>query len=179
MLASYDLVMYCADMDAYSLNLLGALAVGCCDVQQNAMAELQLPSADLAALLAVHARPGSTVGEIAATTGLTHSGAVRVLDRLASMGAIERRIGLDRRTVALRCTTAGRRKAERALALRQAALGSVVQGLTKRELEVFRTVAQKLLSRLPQDQRDAWRICRLCDHGVCRGTDCPVGSAVP
>lgn len=165
-------------MDAHTLNLLGALAVGCSDLQQSALAPLQLTPAELAALLAVYTRPGSTVGEVALTTGLTHSGAVRVLDRLGEAGWTERRTGRDRRTVAIHCTPEGRRTARLALSLRQAALRDLSAGLGRRDVAALRSLAKKLLSRLPHDRRDAWRICRLCDHGVCSGSDCPVGTAI-
>jgi DNA-binding MarR family transcriptional regulator len=174
---SYSYIL--AAMDAHTLNLLGALSVGCADLQQFAMAEIHLPPADLAALLAVHTRPGSTVGDVSLTTGLTHSGAVRVLDRLGEAGWTERKTGRDRRTVAIYCTPEGRRKAKLALSLRQTALRNLTTGLGKRDLAAFRTLAKKLLSRLPHSRPDAWRVCRLCDHGVCSGADCPVGTAVP
>lgn len=167
-------------MDEYTANLLGALSVGCCDLQLSAVSDLQLPPAELAALLAVHARPGSTVGDISLTAGLTHSGAVRALDRLSEAGWVERRAGSrDRRTVALHCTQKGRAQARRALSLRQAALQNVTQELSSSELAALRTIARKLLGRLPRSRPEAWRICRMCDHGICRGAGCPVGSAVP
>lgn len=179
MLASYDPFIYYLRMDTYTLNLLGAFAVGFSDLQDSAMAGAGLPRAELAALLAVYTRPGSTVQDIAATTGLTHSGAVRVIDRLGDARLVERRTGNDRRTVAIHCTTEGRKKAKLALSLRQAALEEAAMGLSKGELVAFRGLARKLLSRLPDDRPDAWRVCRLCDHGVCQGASCPVGSAVP
>ena len=179
MLASYDCVIYTSNMDAHTLNLLGALSVGCSDFQQSAMAEIGLSHAELAALLAVYTRPGSTVGDVSLTAGLTHSGAVRVLDRLSKGGWTKRKTGRDRRTVAIYCTPGGRKKAKLALSLRQAALRNLTKGLDKRDLAAFQKVAEKLLSRLPQDRADAWRICRMCDHGVCAGADCPVGKAIP
>jgi DNA-binding MarR family transcriptional regulator len=166
-------------MDPYTVNLLGAFAVGCADAQDVAMGAVGLDPAELAALLAVHARPGSKVDDIALTTGLTHSGAVRVIDRLSRANWVERRTGRDRRTVAIHCSREGREKARLALALRREALRDAARGLTKEELAAFRRLAKKLLARLPRHRPDAWRICRLCDHGVCRGSECPVGSAVP
>jgi DNA-binding MarR family transcriptional regulator len=167
-------------MDEYTANLLGALSVGCCDVQLSAVSDLELPPAELAALLAVHSRPGSTVGDISLTAGLTHSGAVRAVDRLSEAGWVERRTGArDRRTVAVHCTREGRARARRALSLRLAALQNAARELSGSELAALRTIARKLLGSLPQSRPDAWRICRMCDHGICRGASCPVGSAVP
>jgi DNA-binding MarR family transcriptional regulator len=166
-------------MDPYTVNLLGAFAIGCADAQDAAMAAVGLDPAELAALLAVHARPGSKVDDIALTTGLTHSGAVRVIDRLSRANWVERRAGRDRRAVAIHCSRKGHEKARLALALRRKGLQEAASGLTKAELAAFRRLARKFLARLPRHRPDAWRICRLCDHGVCTGSDCPVGSAVP
>jgi len=166
-------------MDAYTVNLLGAFAVGCCDAQNAAMAEVGLDPTELAALLAIHARPGSKVDDVAQTTSLSHSGAVRVIDRLSRAGWVARRTGRDRRTVAIHCTREGHEKARLALTLRRNALQEASRGLTKSELALLRRLVKKFLAGLPRDRRDAWRLCRLCDHGVCTGTACPVGSAVP
>ena len=165
-------------MDAYTLNLLGAFAVGCFDLQQTAMGEGGLTPAELAALLGAYTRPDSTVREIAVATGLTHSGAVRTIDRIELAKWVERRTGRDRRTVEIRCTAEGRKKVRHALALRKSALTNVAKVLPKSDLAAFRRLAKKFLSQLPEDRSDAWRICRLCEHGVCRGAKCPVGSAV-
>lgn len=166
-------------MDPYTLNLLGALAVGCNDRQEAALATVGLAPAELVAVLAVFTRPGSTIGAIARTTGLTHSGAVRVIDRLEAAGRVERRVGRDRRTVAIHCTPEGARTSQEALACREHTLRGLTDGLTPGEIASLRRIAQKLLAGLPRARADAWRICRLCDHGVCRGSDCPTGSAVP
>lgn len=166
-------------MDAYTSNLFGAFALGCSDAQEAAMGEAGLLPAELTALLAVHARPGSTVGAIAATTGLTHSGAVRVVDRLSRERYVRRRTGRDRRTVSIRCTRQGQVRAELALQLRERALAEAAASFTRSELAEFRRLARKFLAGLPRSRPDAWRICRLCDHGVCTGARCPVGSAIP
>jgi len=179
MLASYDWRIYSLLVDAYTHNLLGAFAVAWSDAQSAAMAAVGLDPSELAALLAVHARPGSTVEAVAVTAGLTHSGGVRVVDRLSEAGCVERRGGRDGRTVAIHCTREGLRRASLALSLRREALREAAGGLTQRELAEFRRLVKKFLARLPRRRADAWRICRLCDHRVCTGSDCPVGSAVP
>lgn len=166
-------------MDHYLANVTGALAIALCDAQDRAMAEMGRPRADLEALLAVHARPGSTVGDVAVTTGLTHSGAVRVVDRLQELGWVARGTGPDRRTAAIVCTDAGHRQAESALELRRGALALAVDGLPERDRRALHRIAETMLAAFPERRADAWRICRLCDHDVCDGARCPVGAAVP
>lgn len=142
------------------------------------MAEAGLPPADLAVLLAVFTRPGGAVADIATVTQLTHSGAVRAVQRLGEMALVERRVGQDRRTAALFCTLEGNKRAREALARRRAAIGQLVSLLGSGERTTLARVSEKLLRRLPRGRADAWHICRFCDHRICRGESCPVGSAV-
>jgi DNA-binding MarR family transcriptional regulator len=165
------------------INLLGALAVGYADLQATSMRRrTELDDAALAALLAVYTRPASTVGDVARTTGLTHSGAVRTIDRLQDNGLITRTPGADRRRVGLYCTDAGTAKAEDALTSRRADLAALIGAATPTddELVVLERFLEQLLEGLPKtDRGDAWHICRLCEHAACRGDDCPVGRTVP
>lgn len=142
-----------------------------------------LDEAALAALLAVDARPGCTVGDIAKTTGLSHSGAVRSVDRL-TRGRLVTRVARaeDRRTVELRCTSTGAAVADRALATRRQALTALVDVALPADPDrrSLQRLVEALLRSLPKtDRADAWRICRLCEHAVCRGDSCPVGRSVP
>jgi hypothetical protein len=51
---------------------------------------------------------------------------------------------------------------------------------TETERRSLERLAERLLQSLPKpDRADAWRICRLCEHTVCRGDDRPVGRSVP
>ena len=165
-------------------NLLGAFCIGAGDLQNGAMVEAV--GADLttvAALLCIYARPGSSVGDIAAATSVTHSGAVRVVDRLVVLGLVKRRQGpADRRIATLSCTPAGSKVAAHALDARRAALdGLLATALPKKtDRQVALGIFERLLSSLhPQTRAEAWRICRLCEHAVCIGDECPVGRSVP
>jgi DNA-binding MarR family transcriptional regulator len=161
-------------------NLLGAFAIGIGDLQRATVTgAVDLDAAELSALLAVFARPGSSVGDVALTTELTHSGAVRVVDRLCTIKLLKRGAARDRRTVALGCTAKGRDIAQRGLDARGAALDDLVETLDPSEQEELTRLATKLLAQLPHTRADAWRICRLCEHAVCRGDRCPVGRSVP
>ncbi len=163
----------------YLNNLLGAFAVAVTDLQGTAVDPQSGIRTDAEALLAVHARPRSTVADVAATTGLTHSGAVRAVDRLAVRGWVERTPGADRRTVQLRCTPVGKRQAVQILERRAEGLQNLTRTLSPERAAHLATAMEELLSRMPRTRADAWRICRLCDHGVCGRVECPVGNAVP
>ena len=164
-------------------NLLGALSVGVGDRQNIAMVQAAaLDLTALVALLAVYAHPGCSVGDVAKVVCVTHSGAVRTVDRLLSLGQVERQTNVeDRRAVALLCTQKGTVTAQHALAARQAVLDELLVNALGGELEraTAKDIFERLLTALyPETRIDAWRICRLCEHAVCRGDDCPVGRAV-
>ena len=166
-------------MDTRLGNLIGALAIGCGDLIRSAMErESALDPAELSGLLAAYTRPGTTIGEIARTGALTHSGAVRVVDRLSERGLVERLPASDRRAVSVRCTAAGRALAERSLAARRDALQGLARTLSETEFGALETALEKMLARLPSNRADAWRICRFCEHATCRGEQCPVGRSV-
>jgi MarR family transcriptional regulator, negative regulator of the multidrug operon emrRAB len=164
-------------------NLLGALSVGVSDLQSDAMAQAAgVDPTMLAVLLAVHTRPSCSVGDVAKTAHVSHSGAVRAVDRLVSLGLVVRKVNAnDRRIVALSCTQAGRAGARRALDVRRTVLDGLFADVfgSRAERAGAKTMLERLLERLaPKRREDAWRICRLCEHEVCRDSDCPVGRVV-
>lgn len=165
---------------AHLANVLGALGVGLSDVAVSALVSAtSLDETAAAALLTVFTRPGQSVSDLAAGLGTTHSGAVRTADRLERLGLLERRHRAGRRTARLELTTHGTVLAGRALAARRTALAGLLTRVDQQELSVLREAVEAILRGLPRTRHDAWHICRLCEHAVCRGTDCPVGSAVP
>ncbi len=107
--------------------------------------------------------------------GLSHSGAVRLVDRLAAAGLAERRVGADGRAVALHLTPEGRRAARRVLARREAALASVLVPLSAAERTALASLHERLLGSLASGHEERRRVCRLCDVEAC-GRDCPTKS---
>ena len=65
---------------------------------------------------------GEPIDALRTVLGLTHSGAVRLVDRLAGAGLAERRAGRDGRCVAVALTPAGERAARALREAREAAL---------------------------------------------------------
>jgi MarR family transcriptional regulator, negative regulator of the multidrug operon emrRAB len=160
-------------------NLLGALATGCFDLQGGAMTRaVGLDRSELEVLLAIYARPGSTVGDVAPVAALSHSGAVRAVDRLAGSRYVERQVGVDKRTVTLLCTRKGSIASRAALSARASALKDLLSSLDPRAQSAMAGICERLLAAMPRERTDAHRICRFCEHAMCRDQDCPVGSAV-
>ena len=79
---------------------------------------------------AYHVLDHPTVDQLCQVLGLTHSGGVRLVDRLAGAGLVERGPGADRRSRSVRLTAAGRRAAHRMSGQRIAYLTSLLARLS-------------------------------------------------
>ena len=158
----------------HEVNALGALAVEVARrVQEAGEAASPHGASAPAALVALHGLTGGqSIDALRRVVGLTHSGAVRLVDRLAAAGLVERRVGADGRAVALQITPEGRRAARRVLARREAALESVLAPLAPRDRADLARINERLLRPLTDGQQERRRICRLCDVDAC-GRDCP------
>jgi MarR family transcriptional regulator, negative regulator of the multidrug operon emrRAB len=157
-------------MLTHDANLVGALALALADQ----LAEAGASGSTAEALVTLHGRgAGSSIDALARITGLSHSGAVRLADRLAAAELVERRRGADQRSAALYLTPAGRRAARRVLASRRAAVGTL---LTVDQQHQLAALAAEILGRLGAQPGAERRLCRLCDLEACgrsRG-ECPV-----
>jgi DNA-binding MarR family transcriptional regulator len=166
-------------VDDRDANLLGALATGIQDaVRDVLLGESGVDGTAVAALLAVRERPGQPIAQLATALSLTHSGAVRSVNRLTRRGLVARGRGQDGRSHGLVLTLAGRAMTDQVLAARRWLLLGLLEDLPPDERACFTRTAERLLAQLPVSRADAWRICRTCEHDVCQGPACPVGSAV-
>jgi DNA-binding MarR family transcriptional regulator len=159
-------------------NLLGALALAVSDRVSDAVAAVAGHGASgPAALVALDGYAGgASIDALRRFLGLTHSGAVRLVDRLVADGLAERRIGIDGRSVSVHLTPQGRRTARRVASAREAMLEQVLAALGPARREQANALLTELLQGLAGDPEDAPRICRLCDGNACgraRGA-CPV-----
>jgi DNA-binding MarR family transcriptional regulator len=165
-------------MTTLTANWLGALTVGLGDLLDRTLRETSgLDPAGVAAVLTVRARPGQSVSELAETLGMTHSGCVRVVGRLAGSGLLVRGPGPDGRTRGLSLSDAGDAVADEMLRARRQALKRVVGRLTEEQTAGLEQALKGLLPQLAGDRTEARRVCRLCEHAVCRGEDCVVSTA--
>src|SRR5687767_9221463 len=159
---------------AHEVNALGALAVEIARRVQVAGEAASPHGASVpAALAALHGLTGGqSIDALRRVVGLTHSGAVRLVDRLAAAGLVERRVGADGRAGALQPPPEGRRAARRVLARREAALEGVLAPLTASERTTLAALHERLLATLTDGQEERRRVCRLCDVEAC-GRECP------
>ena len=163
-------------MDAErTLNLLGALALSVMDalnvvVEANAGHGGETP----AALVTLGADPGLSINALRQILNLSHPGTVRLIDRLASQGLVERRAGADGRTLALFLTDAGHERRQAILTERRQQLQFAVNTLTQNEHKQLTKLLEKMLTAMTTSELRNFAICRLCEEEVCPADRCPV-----
>ncbi len=175
----------------HALNALGALSLVVAD-RMNATVEAIAvlgPSAP-AALAALHEfLDGGSVRQLSSVLGLTHSGTVRLVDRLGAEGLVERVGAQDGRAVSVVLTRSGRRMALRIRQARETSLTSALSALTSDEVDNLVEALDTMLTTVTlaraeersagHDHPQPW-LCRLCDFAACgrREGNCPVNNAV-
>ncbi len=157
-------------------NLLASLSLNLADEQLDALAGASdLTGTASAALLALDEfLGGAHVGRLADVLGLTHSGAVRLVDQLEAAGLAVRGPGADRRRIEVALTTRGRRRAVAARRARDAVVHDAVSGLTQDEAHTLETLLAKLtearvaarIERRRAGESGPWW-CRTCDFTAC------------
>jgi DNA-binding MarR family transcriptional regulator len=157
-------------IDRAAANVAGALAV--------AIADRLDADSRAAALITLLERGALTIEWLRRIVGLSHSAAVRLVDRLAGDGLVLRRAGPDRRSVSILLTGRGQRAAERLRREREAMLVGLLAPLEPAERRTLLALAEKVLTGTVTGRWEARLICRLCDHGVCAAPgSCPVDRA--
>jgi DNA-binding MarR family transcriptional regulator len=148
------------------------------------------PSAP-AALAALHQfLDGASVTQLSSVLGLTHSGTVRLVDRLGAEGLVERVAAQDGRAVSVVLTRTGRRLAVRIRQARETSLTSALSALSSDEVDNLAAALDTMLTTVTlaraeqraartHDRPQAW-LCRLCDFAACGRSEgnCPVDNAV-
>ena len=157
-------------------NLMGALALVIADQAADAMAEAGgRPESSAAALSALlHFLDAPSVDLLRQAEHLAQQ-----IDRLEESGHVRRGPGEDGRSVSVTLTEPGRAAAERVTEARAGVLQRALVVLSPQERRAFERLAGKVLVGMMRGPGAVRWICRLCDTGVCRGTDggCPVGNA--
>lgn len=154
-------------------NLLGALSLAVMDrIGQVARKVVGRGGETPAALVVIGYGQGMTNDMLRRILGLSHSGAVRLVDRLVSDRLVERRSGKDGREVALHLTATGAATRNDLLVSRISAVASLLDVLSPAEAKQFGTLTRKLLARQDTSELDRFTICRMCDDRVC--TSCPL-----
>jgi MarR family transcriptional regulator, negative regulator of the multidrug operon emrRAB len=161
--------------NARGRNLLGAFVLAVNDrMQRQAEAEIGMAGQAAAALVTIGHNFGESVDFLSGILQLSHSGCVRLVDKLDAQSLIERRAGRDRRSVALYLTEEGQQRKRDVLRARREALDSVFETLNAGEQEQFVGLMEVMLKAITSSKSDADIICRLCEERSCAQARCPV-----
>jgi MarR family transcriptional repressor of emrRAB len=160
-------------MEPEVANLLGALSLAVMDrIERGARDIIGHGGETPAALVVIGYGPGMTNDKLRRILGRSHSGTVRLVDRLISDRLVERRPGKDGREVALHLTAKGAAARKDLLASRISAVASLVDVLSPSERERLGELIRDMLARQDTSELDRFTICRMCDDRVC--TNCPL-----
>ncbi len=167
-------------------NVLGALALIVTDRTTAAVAAAGGQSGTAAAALSAlhHFLDHPTVDALGRVLGLTHSGAVRLVDRLEAAGYVTRGPGADGRSRSIALTRKGQRAATRVSAARADVLTGALAGLSTVEREQLHGLLGRVLGALVTEKvttapgEGGWT-CRLCDTVACGrpAGQCPAANA--
>jgi DNA-binding MarR family transcriptional regulator len=173
-------------------NVLGALSLAVADHMNSAVEAVAAlgPSAP-AALAALHEfLDGGSMTQLSSVLGLTHSGTVRLVDRLVAEGLVDRGGSSDGRAVSIALTRRGRRLAAQVLRTRRNSLDGALSELTAADVRDLSRVLDKMLTTIaltrakersaPTPGRPQPWLCRLCEFDACGRSkgNCPVNNAV-
>jgi len=162
-------------------NLLGALALVITDqAGDHVTAACGQAGTDAAALSALHQfLDHPTLDRVRNVLGLTPSGAVRLVDRLAAAGLAGRGPGTDGRSRSVTLTAEGGRTAARIATTRLGYLADLLTTLSAEENATLHALLGKIMSRVVQAKDGGPWICRLCDLRACGRADghCPTANA--
>jgi DNA-binding MarR family transcriptional regulator len=167
-------------------NVLGALALIVTDRTDDAIAAAAGQSVTAAAALSAlhHFLDRPTVDAVGRVLGLSHSGTVRLIDRLAAAGYVKRGPGTDGRSRAVALTRKGQRAAVRVSGARASLLTAALAELSNVEREQLHGLLGRVLGALVREEVTAapgeggWT-CRLCDTAACGRPEgaCPAANA--
>ena len=167
--------------DERTANLLGALAVVLGDRVEAAVRDVGgLSAREAAALISLrNYAEREPLSIVERALGLSQPGAVRLADRLARRGLVQRRRERpDRREVRLSLTREGRAAADAALRERTGALEGLLGSLGHAGRRALEPLLEELLAAATASRADARTTCRLCDAVACgHPARCPVTRA--
>jgi DNA-binding MarR family transcriptional regulator len=127
-----------------------------------------------AALVTIGHNYGESVEFLSGILQMSHSGCVRLVDKLDEQGLIERRPGKDKRSLSLYLTPKGRELKRDVLRARRAALNSAFETLNEQQQVHFVELVEVMLTAMTRCKNDADIICRLCEEQACVQSHCPV-----
>lgn len=166
--------------EKYISNLMGAFATSVSTAIEDRVAMLGGRSfSHDTALVAIDNHPNETIDILSKVLGLTHSGAVRLINTLEQEGLVYKYRSIqDARAAVLSTTQVGKERVKKILSTREEVIATVFQHFDSEQKQSLVGLLEVAMGNLAYTEVEARRICRLCDEGVCRDLGCPVEAAV-
>ena len=159
-------------------NLLGALSLAVTTrMLEGGDTTARLGPSGAPALLALSSwLDGGSIAQLRAVLDLTHSGTVRLVDRLEHDGLVQRRSGPDGRTVALGVTARGAAVADEVRHERARTVEALLEPLAAPQRAALEEALEAMLGDVARGPAPPGRICRMCDAVACGHYEgrCPV-----
>lgn len=155
-------------------NLLGAVGL----LVQDALADANASDSASAALICVGSHPDESIGALSQALGISHSGTVRLVEKLVEENLVRRtRTAEDKRSAVLRLTSKGKKRFTPLLKRRQEALAALTDWVSDADTKRLTALFSRMLAESVSSKEDARRACRLCCEDACRPSGCPVEEA--
>jgi len=136
---------------------------------------LDLSPMAAAALVQIDNEPGCSIEVVAGRIGLTHSATVRVIDKLAERGLVDKdRARKDARAQSLTLSKAGKRLAQQLHEARNQVADDLLAGLDPVQRTALEAAVSAILHRCVEPGREADVTCRVCDDRRCPPDICPI-----
>lgn len=157
---------------------MGAWLVAAGDRVRAATAAAGTAPLEAEALVQVHNDPGRSVDWLRARLDLSHSGTVRLVERLAGAGLLHRGVATaDARAAALTLTEVGQQRVAALFAARERAVGQLLAEVPEAAQIGLWEMADAQLRTTARDRIAADVTCRLCEVDVCVPV-CPVEASI-
>lgn len=161
--------------------IIGAAALALSDRAMVAAASPDAPSPSAAAALSAlrHFLDDATLDQLRGVLGLSHSGVVRLVDRLCESGLTTRGPGSDGRSRIVRLTERGTELADEVTAERLSAIDALTTGLSAADKHTLVELLGRVLATVVATKDGGAWTCRMCSVSACgreRGL-CPTANA--
>jgi len=162
-------------------NILGAAALAINDRADTVSRPAEVASDSMAAALSAMDQflDGPTLEQLRGVLGLSHSGAVRLVDRLVESGLAARGRGADGRSRRVTLSARGARIAREMSSARLTSLDALTSGLTAGERRTLTELLGRVLGKVVETKDGGAWTCRLCDLTACGRAKgrCPAANA--
>ncbi|MCF6411507.1 MarR family winged helix-turn-helix transcriptional regulator [Pseudalkalibacillus salsuginis] len=157
-------------------NLLNAFATILTDKTQGlSKNELLLGDNVMPALVTIYHYPYQSVDFLSRALSLSHSGTVRLVNKIVEKEMIAKQKGEDHRNIQLVVTTKGEEQIQQFFEKREVLFKHGIDMLNDEEKKWLESILEKILSTQANHLEQTRVICRLCNADAClHNNDCPV-----